>query len=582
MKKDSVVCVGRGGRLFLCAIVWALILLPSVGLADLNMWFSNSSSYNASNIWITIQRGQNPGTDVTQASNRPGITYGTNFTGLSWQMYTNATNNPWLPGTYGNLFAESIPLSSMLDSNGLGLLTWSSNAVSAAVYISYGSPFAVNQYTVSGPSANNPSDPNYRLAYQPFEITYGTGAGGAPASGDQGDLTAINYFTASLKIQSFENANATGTPLQESGFYRTGPQMGTTLVGLTASNAVPSEGAEGNAGGPAVITNLGGDVVRVIGPSQFGASAHGGWGYGNYDSFNSYFAGAGSSNALFTNNSAYNTIPNPGPGDSYTNKNVSFAFNNGIAGTTNGYTLNSTGTITVVTTAYTNGVIDGSPVTNAYSNIVFHVNPVAQSGASPVISNIASQFVYLGSYTAFNGGVFTNNDGSPAEYSWFDGTDWTAFTNALSGFVDGSGIEGLQDVTAQVAGEIATGFAAGFVGSTNFGSLPSDQWWGLDPTNAFGGATTNESDYNRYAAAIAEGSSNTVYGMVYSDRFTEASPLINSYQLNGTNVGSWLIGVGDPITAVPEPTAGMLLVLAGAFGLLRRRRLRLSPGHVIS
>lgn len=544
------------------------------------MWFSNSSSYDASDIWITVQRGQAPGTDVTQAANRPGVTYGTNFTEFSWQMYTNSATNSWLPGTYGNLFAEPVQLSSILDANGLGLLTWSSNAVSAAIYISYGSPFEVNQYTVSGPSANNPSDPNYRVAYQPFEITYGTGAGGAPAAGDQGDLTAINYFTASLKIQSFASTDATGTPLQEVGFYQTGPQMGAALAGITASNPLPSQGAEGNAGGPALVTNAAGNVVRVIGPSQFGASAHDGWGYGNYDGFDGYFAGAGSSNAVFTNNSAYNTIPLPGPGDTYTNKNVSFAFNNSVSSTTNGYALNPTGTITVVTTAYTNGVIDGSPVTNTYSNVVFHVSPMAQGNASPVISNIASQFVYLGSYTAFNGGAFTNNDGTPAVYSWFDGEGWTAFTNTLTGFVDGSGSAALPNVTAQVAGEISTGFAAGFVGSTNFGDLPSNQWWGMDPTNAFAGATTNAGDYNQYAAVIAEGSSNSVYGMVYSDRFTEASPLINSYQFNGTNVGSWLIGVGDPITPVPEPSVYALLALAGALGFLLRRRgrrLRLPP-----
>jgi hypothetical protein len=569
----------------LSILVGSLVFLwPVSAFAQLNMWFTNTSSYANSNVWITIQRGQNPATDVTVLTNRPNVTYGSALTSFNWQMYSNATGTVWVPGTYGNLFSETVSLADIVNASGgdRGLLTWSGYADSAAVYISYGTPFIggtaalSNNYTVSGVSPNNPSDPNYRVAYQPFEITYGSGANGTPAPGDQGDLTAINYFTAALQIQSFTNTSGTGTALQQVGFTQTGPQIGASLTNITAGNSVPSGGAEGNAGGTAVITNGSGEIIRVLGPSTFGVSPTNGWGYGTYANFDSYLAGAGSNNASFTNNSAYNTMSGT-PSGNYTNKNVSFAFNNSVTNTVSGYALNPTGTFTVVTTVYTNSAVDGAPSTNTYSNIVFNVNPTAQGGqGASVISNITSQFIYGGSFTAFNGGIFTNTDGTPATYSWFEGGDWAAFSNSLSGFVDGGGTNGIMDITAQVAGEISTGFAAGFVGSEAYGSLPSDQWWALDPTNAFSGATANSNNYNQYAAVIAEASSNTVYGMVYSDRFIEASPLINSVSLNGTNIGSWLITINDPITAVPEPSTYALLAMAGAglAGYMLRRRKR--------
>jgi len=574
--------------------VLGLGFLAASPASALNMWFSNNSTYSPSDIWITVQRGQGFGLaqsgiaagQIIQQPYVPDINYwnGSASTNLNWRWLTNssdATVSPWQKGASGSIYSESLQLS-YIQTNGLGLLNWISNAPSANVIVSYGSsPFSPytptitsvptsNNYANGAASANASPDPNYRVAWQPFEITY------YPTSGDQGDLTAINFFSASLKIQSFQSSSPTGPVLQEGGFYPSGATIGASLSNIS-SGPVPSGGNLNNPGGPAQVTNTSGDVVRYIGPSQFGVSTDGSWGYGTYQGFDSYFGGAGASNALFSNSSAFNSVPDPGglPATTpYTNKEVSFAFDNSVTNTANGYALNPTGTITVVTMAYGNGggSAPTSVTTDTYTGITFNVNPAGIGGASPVISNVASQFVYQGSFTAFSFGTNV--------YSWFGGPNFTTLSNDLSGWADPSGSPAIDIVTAQIAGEIATGFAAGFVGSTNplIAGQPSSSWWTNSPTNAFSGATTNTNNYNQYAAVIASASSNTVYGMVYSDRF-KPTPLINSYQLNGTNIGSWLITINDPITAgiaVPEPSTYALLAMGGAAlaGYMIRRRKR--------
>jgi len=592
MKNSYSSKVRRCLAAFICLLVGLAILGPASAAAQLNMWFSNASSYSSSDIWITVQRRDatlaQPNIaagEIVSQNYTPVINYwnGSSTANLNWRWLTNSTNptvSPWQPGSAGSIYSESVQLS-YIQTNGMGLLNWISNAPSAAVIVSYGStPFSPytptqttvptsNNYATGAASASASPDPNYETAWQPFEITYGSGPNGAPQAGDQGNLTAINFFTAALRIQSFANADATGSVLQERGFFVPTSQIASGLSSVTSGPAVNGQ--------TAYVTNSSGDIVRYIGPSQFGASTDGSSGYGNYPSFDSYFAGAGSSNALFTNNSGYNTMSGT-PSGNYTNKSVSFAFENSVTNTGTGYALNPTGTITVVTRVYTNSVIDGAAATNTYSGIVFNVNPNAQGGnGANVVTNIASQFVYLASWTAFNGGVFTNNNGTPATYSWFEGGDWVSFSNDMSGFVDGGGSNAMADITAQIAGEIASGFQAGFVGSTNplIAGQPSDSWWSNGIVDAFGGSQPTNVNYVAYGGIIADTSSNSVYGLQYSDRFPGQSPLMNSYQLNGTNIGSWLITIEDPITAVPEPSTYALLAMAGAGAagyLLRRRR----------
>lgn len=509
------------------------------------MFFStnNMSAYSATNTWITIQRGQNPGSD-TSTNNTPWVTYGTNS--VTWNTWTNMVGTN---AQVGSLFANSILLSDIIDAGGL---TWSGNAAGAAIYVSYGTNIPYSQYSLSGLSPNNPSDPSYNIQYQNFELTYTGGA-----SGDQGDITAINFFGAAMSISSYASANATGPALQSVGYFASTENIYGQLKAITGGN--PS----------VVLTNSTGQVTRVQGPSNYGIQPSGD-DYGAYSSFNDYFASlATSSNtAVLSNNSAFNTTPNVTPTSNYTNADVTFVLTNSVSSTTNGYALSATGDIIVVNRVYTNGAFSESS-TNVYSGITLNVTPTPLTGTN-IQPNVASSYVYYG-------------DQSPgADYIYMSGTNWDNLVNYLTtnNFVTANaGAAGAGVVQAQIFGELATGLAAGFIGSTNIvdqfpgialGDLPSANWWSLTNIVAFSDVQSATNFFNTYADVIYQNSSNTVYGMVYSDRFLNISPYVSA----NSEVGSWMVDLYDPIAeAVPEPAAAALMV-GGVMGFALYRTLR--------
>lgn len=535
------------------------LLLPLIlgsAHADLNMFFTNASTYNEADIWITLQRGQNPATTPTGA-NIPAVTYGTN--NFTWNTYTNVVG----PNTQvGALFAESVRLS---DINAAGGLRWVSNAASAAIYISYGTNLPVSQYSLSGISPSATTDPSYNIPYQNFEITYN------PNPGDQGDITAINFFGASLEIQSFTSTNATGPVLQRAGYNAPGPTVASQLSALTGGSP------------QTVLTNSSGQATRILGPTQFGVQPDGN-SFGPYPTFNDYFAyvaGLPTNNTIIQNQSAYNTVANPDTSTSaYTNASVTFILNtNSVTGNaTNGYRLESSGDIQVVLQAYSwNGTnhVPTTLTTNLYNGVSLIVDPNGLSGTNTTLTNVASSYVYYG-------------DASPGlgeDYIVVTGAGWASFTNAINGYVNASDVAAAGIVEAQILGELSAGFAAGFIGSTNtvaqygatpLGELPSANWWNLSNVIAFEDVQSATNFFNTYANVIYQNSSNSVYGMVYSDRFVQNTTLVNAVS-NGTSpVNSWLVTIGDPLTAVPEPSAAALAVL-GLIGFallitLRKRR----------
>ena len=580
--------------IFLGILLLTCFALVSPASAQLNMLFTNSlSGYDSSNIWVTIMRGQTASNPMTDA---PYLTYvdNTNSTPFIWTPVTNTVyqtdSNGYLTNTVtgvGQTYSQSISLSDIINNGGL---RWYSNASSAQVVISYGSSidstYVTNQqvtyyaspadksnnilttnynklafYYNAGMSANNPSDPSYQIPYQNFELTY-TGTN----SGDQGDITAINYMGSLVNISSYQSTNAIGTALQTVGYNA---NISAASLLQTFTNTIGSNGY-GNTTLSSIVTNSAGNVVRVIGPSSFiGAGSSGLATYTNFSDYLGYVQTSTYSNTTLSNSSAYNTTAGGSSAGYQTNVNVIFVMTNQVTGTaSNGFGLSATGNITLVYTSYFNGSNTGT-TNQIISGIQFQVPASYTNSTNGVYPSQAAQFIYGAS--SGNANYFVQN------------SNYTALQSALASYVDGGNSNAMLDVTSQIAGEISQAFAFGLAGSTNLatngmiiGSMPSGMWWqqsnGVTP---FAGAETNSAYYSIYAALIAQASSNRVYGSPYSDRFGGSnSPLINDLVLNGTNIGSWMISIGAPLAGVgvPEPSTYLLFGLGALTVVIAYRR----------
>lgn len=586
--------------MFICSVILLGGIIPAK--AQLNMLFTNDlsvSGWQSSDIYLTILRGQYA-TNPLNSDYLPDITFVNNpgVQAFTWTAVTNVVysefNTSGVPSntaiTIGQGYSDSLTLSNVMSQGGL---RWISNAPSAQVIISYGAPIPstsvtyqtigitgyTNQiafYANGQLAANSTNDPSYQIPYQNFELTYsGTN------TGDQGDITAINYIGSLLKISSYASSDATGSALQTVGYAQSNTSQMASLL-QTFTNTIGSSGY-GNTTLSSIVTNSSGGIVRVIGPSQFVGGV--GTGIATYTNFNDYLGSVQASvysNTVLSNYSGYNTVVGGATtvNGNQTNVLVTFVMTNTVTGTggNNGYGLSATGSITLVYTSYFNGAPTGTN-TNTISGIQFQVPGLYTNSTNGVYPTAAAQFIYGASSGANN--YFVQN----AAYS--------TLQSYLAQYVDGANSNAMVDVTSQIQGELAEAFSFGLAGSTNLatngdviGHMPSGMWWqqsnGVTP---FAGAQTNPAFYNIYAALIAQASSNQVYGAPYSDRFAGSnSPLINDLQYvqNGvTNpVNSWLINVGAPVVgadigSVPEPSTPFLLglgSLAGVVALLRSRR----------
>ena len=496
-------------KLWLVAFVVMVVVAYTHAAYAFTLLF-NQSAYRG-DVWIQVQ-------DPFYASTT------NNFQAT----YTNATGTHSINFTDGgNQVLMSLPVKlSDIGAGGLNI-TFSESAV---FYVFY-----------DDPTGNSRTGPQNQMVstqrFMPFELTMMGGAG------DQGNLTAINYFTAPLSIQSYQNnpipiQNPPEPVLQQTGFGSfTATQIGGRLAAATGGN--PN----------AVVKDAKGKIVRYLGPSNAFSGAN------PWPSFIPYTQSifVANQNTLIQRTNGFN-FPPP-----YQTPVYQFGANMTATANADG-SLTITGSITASTNssvispnpplpaggAWTGATISFSVSdTNAFNNAIYgQVINSAVSFSGPAWNN----FLTFTQNTLQDPSKPHNADPKDPNYNP-SLNDLGAYQTTLNMFI----------------GEVTTGLLGGFFNSDYepggvppaIKNMPSNNWWSLNPIVAFSEIQPQNPYYNIYANVVFDTSNNTVYGVPYSDRFG-SGPLVNTVNFNSTPVNYWVLGVGAPATnALP----GILMLL---------------------
>ncbi|WP_029458676.1 hypothetical protein [Solidesulfovibrio alcoholivorans] len=521
-----------------CFIVlsWA-----GVALASLTVLF-DTSKYSG-DVWLQIQ-DPNAGTgnalQATYNSGQSAITYGTHQT----------TDDP--PQTVTNLMSTPVKLSAI----GSGGLTVN-KSISCVYYLFYDDPSGGTNYLTTAPSVFTTPQ-----RFQQFEMTMNGG------SGDQGNLTNIDAFTAPLSIKSYQS-----NPLQAP----SGPVLQSTGYGNWTANQIAGLLVRAGASGAAVLKDSSGKLIRYIGPSIFDP--------GNAQVVNPWPSFVPYAQSLTSTTTTLQRANAFGAGNATWASTQTYTFGIDMQATTaSDGTITASGKLTAAVSnpasvtspnpalpaggAWTNVSITISPTTGTNGIADYNAAIYGQSG-SPVVDPQDSAKWIL------------NNTAITL------GPDWDNFqTFCMNTLGDPSLAENpstnasLQDLQAYLTtlnmalGELTTGLLGGYFGSTYqvtfegttaaIGTLPSQDWWQMDPLVGFSQIQSDPTHYNRYASVIWTTSNNTVYGVPYSDRFG-SGPLVNTVLTPDmqTSVGYWVVGVGAPATgaSLATPAPDILLLL---------------------
>lgn len=435
----------------------------------LQVQFTNNTGLHDSLVFITIQ---NP-------------SLGSNSFNVAYLKNDSIAHIPFASSTA--LMSKSISLAD-LDSTGMYVDT----IISGIFFVSYGAK--LESVTAAPSFVGGGTD--FHTPFQNFELTR------LGNLGDQGDLTAINYFTAPMSIKSYD---ASGNLLQSKGYVDSTSAILSKLIAITNSN--PS----------AVIKTLDQKTyVRVIGPSSYSATET-----NPYPSFIPYLNSIQEANdtALIQNHNAFV--------DTATNAN-NYDFRLNFKATVLDSTIQLNGSVAVYKTPYGST----TALDKTFQNVSVRI-------ACPDDSIGPLNLVIYGQSIKHN----VSFSGWEPIQNYMDSV---ALSNS-SAF----------NITQSLAiGEVTTGLLLGLIDSDSLSpsldslkNMPSQDWWTMVPMKAFSDVQSDSLYYNQYANVIYKASQNEVYSIPYSDRLG-SGPLVNSVNYNGSAVSKWIITLDPPLGKV--------------------------------
>ncbi len=477
--------------------------------------FVNNYSDTWSDDQIWLMWAQSP--SVQNTTNIFTATYGN---GTQIDLTDFPTNNP-APDL--NYFQQSTPV--QLSSNSISTLGMNLTYVnSATLYIGFGD---------SNPFSST-SAPAFQTAQFPFMQVEITSTG---AQADVADLTAINYFSFPLSLESYKAGGVSPeNRLQYSGFGTNTQEQIMTQLKTTYTGTSP-EVLDGN-----------GDIVRILGPSSsytVGAGGDAPYTTGGYATFQAYLG------ELY----AQQTAPNA---ENPSSLKLSYTGNNG-------YTADATITMdgdenygVTIENVFAN--TNDGPGDAVTGTIV--INPDTD-GNSPTSVTIYSGVLYGQAGTA------TGELASDGAYGYL--------TDTLLASLSASIVSGAAGSTVPFPGNAET------PPNDEYRFQDSNIWFTQNAPNAdvdpglYFKDLQSEAYYDDYFRVISELSDYSLYGSPYADRFSNWSVAVNAtlYGQPDQPISEWIPVDRMVITIgpVPEPTTAVLLIGAGtALMALRRRR----------
>lgn len=429
-----------------------------------------TTAYDPSQVYLTFQTTF---PDTFQA------TYVDTQTGTTTVNFGTTSGNR-------NHLSDAIQLSRIV--GGVVNLTY---ADSALVYCSIGGKLN----PAAAPNPGYPHDPAYTLTYQPIvEFTY-TGV-----SGDNGDITNINFFSLQTGVQVFAQGHSDA--VKTAGYTQS---TGTILSQLEGLSSDPRVKVLSDPGPPE-------KVARILSPNSFGPTkdAQGNW----------YFDLAGYQDFKDYVQSVQNANP---PVQTLIQGNVAGLDFNFVSVVNGAGDIVTTGTYTGSTATYTVTIphdydmTDGSGLRNYIQSSALYLCSTSET------SDLAPTGIYV-----------TSSDNSAINVP----------------------------VLAQVCHDITTGYNYGFVNSQvqdpvthqPFGQEPSNLWWSnATPTQIFAGLQPDVSGrasfYNRYAKVISDTSARSVYGFPYADALISGQVTLDT------------VDTPDPVTGLPIPVTGWTITI---------------------